>query len=121
LGHSPKGLALIALASSFASVAWALLVANLVSTSEQATIFTGVCNLVLGALGGVMVPRFIMPPTMQHLSLWSPMAWGLDGFLEVFLKSGGVPEVWPHALKLLLFGLACLILAAISLERRSAR
>lgn len=117
LGHSPGGLAAIALASSFASVAWALLIANLVSTSEQATIFTGVSTLVLGALGGVMVPRFIMPITMQHLSEFSPLAWGLDGFLEIFLKGGGLPEVLPHAAKLITFGLVSLLLAAYSLGK----
>ena len=118
LGHSPAGLALIALAASFASVAWALLIANIVSTTEQATIFTGVSTLVLGAIGGVMVPRFIMPLAMQRLSAFSPLAWGLDGFLEVFLKGGGVAEVLPHAAKLFAFGLAALGLAAFFLGKR---
>ena len=118
LGHAPLALALMALAASFASVAWALLVANLVSTSEQATIFTGVSTLVLGALGGVMVPRFIMPITMQQLSQFSPLAWGLDGFLELFLKNGGVAEVLPHAAKLFVFGILSLLLAAQRLGRR---
>jgi ABC-2 type transport system permease protein len=118
LGHAPLALALMAMAASFASVAWALLVANLVSTAEQATIFTGVSTLVLGALGGVMVPRFIMPITMQHLSQFSPLAWGLDGFLELFLKNGGLADVLPHAAKLFAFGLLSLLLAAYRLGKR---
>jgi ABC-2 type transport system permease protein len=116
LGHSPAALGLMALAISFASVSYALLIANLVSTSEQATIFTGAANLLMGALGGIMVPRFLMPPLMQTLGSFSPMAWGLDGLLEVFLRQGGVAAVAPHALRLALFALACLALAGLRIR-----
>src|SRR5262249_50735433 len=112
LGDSPAALALIAIAVSFASVSYGLLIANVVSTSEQATIFTGVSNLLLAVIGGIMVPRFVMPPTMQDLSLFSPMAWGLEGFLDVFLRHGGVEQVAHWALRLFGFGLAALIAAA---------
>jgi len=113
LGTSWLALGLMAAAVSFASVSYSLLIANLVSTSEQATIFTGAANLLMAAVGGIMVPRFLMPPLMQALSDWSPMAWGLDGFLDVFLRQGGVAMAAPAALKLVLFGLACLVAAAL--------
>ncbi len=116
LGTSPAALGLMALAVSFASVSYALLIANLVSTSEQATIFTGAANLLMAAVGGIMVPRFLMPPLMQTLSGYSPMSWGLDGFLDVFLRQGGVAMAAPEALKLALFGLACLTAAAVCIR-----
>ena len=118
LGHAPLALLLIVLASGFAAVSYALVIANLVSTAEQATIFTGVANLLMAAIGGIMVPRFIMPAAMQAISLHSPMAWGLEGFLEVFLRQGGVAAVLPWVLHLLFFGLACLALAALSMRLR---
>jgi ABC-2 type transport system permease protein len=121
LGHSPAGLLLMALSLSFASVSFALLIANLAGTAEQATIFTGVCNLVLAALGGIMVPRFIMPPAMQSMSLASPLAWGLEGFLDIFLRQGGLKTVLPWAGLLFTFGLACLGLAGILLGRQRAK
>ena len=116
LGVSMSALLLMAAAMSFASVSYALLIANLVTTSEQATIFTGAANLLMAAVGGIMVPRFLMPPLMQTLSDWSPMAWGLDGFLDVFLRQGGVTMAAPAALKLVLFGLACLAAAALRIR-----
>ncbi|MGH8307469.1 MAG: ABC transporter permease, partial [Gammaproteobacteria bacterium] len=115
LGHAPLALCLMALAASFASVAYALLIANLVSTSEQATIFTGVANLLMAAVGGIMVPSFLMPPVMQALSHYSPMAWGLQGFLDVFLRQGGLRMVVPQAALLFGFGIACLVLAGLRL------
>lgn len=121
LGHAPLALGLMALMVSFAAVAYALLIANLASTSEQATIFTGVANLLMAAVGGIMVPRFLMPPLMQTLSHYSPMAWGLDGFLDVFLRQGGLRAVAPQALYLFGFGLACLLLAGLRLDMRKRK
>jgi ABC-2 type transport system permease protein len=121
LGHAPAALCLMALAVSFASVSYALLVANLVSTSEQATIFTGIANLLMAAVGGIMVPSFVMPPVMQAVSHYSPMAWGLQGFLDVFLRQGGFRNVIPDATLLTGFGLACLFVAGLLLSLRKRK
>ena len=121
LGHSPAALVLMALAVSFASVSYALLIANIVQTSEQATIFTGVSNLLLAVIGGIMVPRFIMPAAMATISLYSPMAWGLEGFLDIFLRHGGVAAVAREALQLFGFGVVALLLAAFFLGRTRAK
>jgi ABC-2 type transport system permease protein len=121
LGHSAAGLAVMALSVSFAAVSYALLIANLVSTVEQATILTGVTNLVLAALGGVMVPRFVMPLAMQRISMASPMAWGLEGFLDIFLRDGNVSTVTSKALLLVAFGAASLLLAGVMLRRTSGK
>lgn len=121
LGHAPLALALMAVAASFASVAYALLIANWVATAEQAMIFTGVANLLMAAVGGIMVPRFVMPAAMQTLSAYSPMAWGLDGFLDVFLRQGGLRMVAPELLRLAIFGFVCLGLAVLSLNLRNRK
>jgi ABC-2 type transport system permease protein len=121
LGHSAAGLLVMALAVSFAAVSYALLIANIVSSVEQATILTGATNLVLAALGGVMVPRFVMPLAMQKISLASPMAWGLEGFLDIFLRDGDVATVAPKALLLFGFGVASLSSAGILLRRTSGK
>jgi ABC-2 type transport system permease protein len=64
-----------------------------------------------------MVPRFVMPAAMQEISLYSPMAWGLEGFLDIFLRHGGLAAVGDEVLKLAAFGAASLLLAAFCLGR----
>ena len=118
LGSSPAGLALIAAAVSFSAIALALLIASVARTTEQATTIGGVLNIIFGALGGIMVPTFVMPRFMQELANLSPMAWGLEGFLDIFLRDGGVADVFPESLALLLFGALVLALTVIILRRQ---
>jgi len=75
-------------------------------------------SILLGAIGGVMVPKFIMPDFMQTLANISPMSWGLDGFLDVFLRGGGISMVLNEALMLILFGVVTLGISMIMLRLR---
>jgi ABC-2 type transport system permease protein len=118
LGSSPGGLILIAVSVSFSAIALALLIASVARTTEQATTIGGVLNIIFGALGGIMVPTFVMPGFMQKLANLSPMAWGLEGFLDIFLKDGGVSDVFPESLALVLFGAVMLTLTVIILRRQ---
>jgi ABC-2 type transport system permease protein len=99
-------LALVAACTSLAAIGWALLVAVWARTLEQATVIGGVGNILAAAVGGIMVPRFVMPPAMQGVTEISPMAWALDGFHAVMLRQGGAAEVALPCLKLLALALA---------------
>jgi len=110
---------LVAAAVSLCAVAWALLVASLARTIQQATIIGGVGNILMGAVGGIMVPRFMMPAGMQQLAEWSPMAWGLESFHQIMLRQGTLAEVWPGLAKLLAFALVALLLAAWLNQRKT--
>lgn len=109
---------LVAAAVSLAAAAWALLIASLARTSEQATIVGGVGNILMGAIGGIMVPKFVMPAGMQAIAELSPMSWGLEGFHSVMLRHAGFAELLPPIGKLLAFAILSL-LAAIWLNHRA--
>ncbi len=112
LGGSLWGLFLISSATSLAAIAWALLITTVARTHVQATTLGGVSNIIFAALGGVMVPKFVMPPFMRELANVSPMSWGLEGFLDIFLRQGSALSVLPKVAALLGFALLCLILAS---------
>ncbi len=118
IGQQPLTLCVVSLSISLAAVSYALLIANAASTSDQAIIITGGGNLLMGAVGGIMVPRFLMPPVMRTLSQYSPMAWGLEGFLDVFLRQGRSGAVALSVSELLVFALICLILSGVLLKMR---
>ncbi|HEB28904.1 MAG TPA: ABC transporter permease [Porticoccus sp.] len=117
LGNSITGLLLMSSSLSVAALGYAMLVAVICRTTEQATTLGGAGNIILAALGGIMVPTVVMPEFMQTLTVVSPMSWGLQGFLDIFLRGGGVIEVMPKALSLVLLGMIMLSLAILLLRR----
>jgi len=113
-------LAAVALSTSLAAIAWGLLVAVCARTMEQATVIGGVGNILAAAIGGIMVPRFVMPENMQTLADASPMAWALDGFHAVMLRQGGAADIAVPCLKLLVLAAALLGAALWVHHRRRA-
>lgn len=118
LGSSYTGLWLIGSAVSLAAVGLALLIAAVSRTVVQATLSGGVFCLIIGALGGIMVPKAVMPPTMQQLTHVSPMSWGLEGFWDILLRYGRWQDVLPEASMLAAFGAVSWGLAALAAGRR---
>jgi ABC-2 type transport system permease protein len=118
LGDSWGGLSLMALATSFSAVSFGLLVAQLVRTHEQATISSGVLIIIMAAIGGIMVPRFLMPETMQTLAWFSPMTWGMEGYLDLFLRGGTVVDILRECAALVSFAIVMLGLALFVSNRR---
>jgi len=102
--------AAITASTSLAAIGWGLLVAVCARTMEQATVIGGVGNILAAAIGGIMVPRFVMAETMQAWVDVSPMAWALDGFHAVILRQGAAADVLAPCLKLL--SLAAVLFAA---------
>ncbi|MEN8168686.1 MAG: ABC transporter permease [Pseudomonadota bacterium] len=119
LNGSLLGLALISSATSLAAISFALLITTLATTHTQATTMGGVSNIIFGALGGVMVPKFVMPPFMRELADVSPMSWGLEGFLDIFLRNASWLEVLPEVGALLLFAMGSLTLAIFFFSRNN--
>ncbi|WP_294960509.1 ABC transporter permease [Sulfurimonas sp.] len=118
INGSLGAIATISLALSVSAIGVSTLIAVSASSSEQATTIGGIFNILLGAIGGVMVPKYIMPESMQRISEFSPMSWGLDGFLDIFLKSANASMILEDALKLFVFGIISLIISMIILRIR---
>ena len=121
INGSVAGLVFLSFALSVAAVGLSSLIAVIADSTEQATTIGGISNILLGSIGGVMVPKFFMPETMQTLANISPMSWGLDGFLDIFLKGGDFFTIVNESLMLLLFGAVLLTVSMLLLNRRLSR
>lgn len=96
---------------SVAALGLSMVVAVSARTTEQATLVSGTGNIILAALGGIMIPKFVMPVAMQRIASLSPMSWGLEGFLDILLRRGGLHEIAPEAAGLTSLGIASILLA----------
>ncbi len=101
----------LALCAALAATGFGLLVGTAARSFEQASMFGAVSVVVAAALGGVMVPVYVMPRAIRAVSAFSPLSWGLDGFLEIFVRGGGLSAVADNALLLLAFFAATLVIA----------
>ncbi|MCE7059649.1 ABC transporter permease [Dyadobacter sp. CY343] len=88
-------LALIAVVfvSSMAAVSYALMIGAFSKTEQQANGFGAISIIIFGAIGGILVPTFVMPGFMQYASNFSPLHWCLEGFYVLFLKGGSWKEL----------------------------
>lgn len=105
LGSLP---ALIAVSFALAAAAngLGLLVAALGKTEAQVDGFSVLLAITLAALGGMMVPTFIMPGVMRTISLFTPHAWALSGYHDIIIRGLGLKQVVLEVEVLL--GFACL-------------
>jgi ABC-2 type transport system permease protein len=121
LGNTPMGLVLLVISSALAASGFGILVGVLASSHEQASTFSAVSIIIAAALGGVMVPVYLMPDTMQNISIYSPLAWGLNGFLDIFVRGADLWSVLPNALGLLLFSLVTLVISIFLFKFRNQK
>jgi len=108
----------ISISISFGAVGFAILLSTLMKTTEQASTVGALISIIMGAVGGIMVPKLVMPPLMQDLSILSPMSWGLEGMLDIFVKKSGMEAIMLESTILVSFGIISLIFASIFYERR---
>lgn len=100
-------LAVMAAASGLSAIALGVLLGTLAKTQEQAAPLGATITVILAAIGGVWIPVFAMPHTMQTIAKISPMNWGLQGFYDILLRDSGCSAIAPEIGLLLAFSAIC--------------
>ena len=110
LGNLPA-LILVSLALSASANGLGLLVAAIGRTEAQVNGLSVLLAITLSALGGMMVPSFVMPGLMKTLAQFTPHAWALSGYHDVIIRGLAVREVLDEAGVLLGFAALFFLLA----------
>ncbi len=108
------------LATAICAAGLALGLVSLCRTREQAQMLSTFVILVLAAIGGSMVPRFLMPAWLQTVGWFTPHAWVIDAYQGVLWRDATVSSVYKAWGVLTASGLAGLVLAQ-TLARLSRR
>ena len=89
--------------------------------AEPATIGIGVISgLVLGALGGAMVPLEILPETIRTVAKFTPQGWAMLGFRDL-QWGGSILDIADNLGVLVAMGMALAAVASWSLRRTVTR
>jgi len=103
-------------AAALAATGYGLVIGTLAKTYEQASMFGAVSIVIAAAIGGIMVPVYVMPHMMQKISVVSPLAWGLTAFQEIFVRGGSLRAVIPQLSYLTLFFAVAIAIAGVALR-----
>ena len=79
-----------------AASSFALVLAALCKNRAQLNAVAVILILCMSALGGSMVPRYVMSETMQQVGKITFNAWALDGYIKVFWRNLPVRELAPE-------------------------
>jgi len=116
LTHLP-GFAVMTVLTAATASSFGLVLGTLCNTRQQLAGTSTTVILIMSAVGGSMFPRFLMPPFMQTLGLFTFNGWALDGYQKVFWRDAALWELWPQALVLSLLAGAFLVAARLLARR----
>jgi len=109
IGNNVPAILFATIASSLAAIGFGILVGSASGTMAQASLFGSVMVVMLGVISGTFLPVYVMPKAIQVLSLVSPMRWGIDNYLDVFIRGSGILYILPRSILLLSFFIFAMI------------
>jgi len=74
--------------------------------------------MLMSAIGGSMIPLFVMPAFMQKIAVISVNYWGIQGFYDIFWRHLPLPDIAPKIFVLVSIGLI-MTLISIRLFRKN--
>lgn len=111
-------LGLVAIVNAILGMALGLLASAFARTEFQAVQFMPVLVFPQIILGGLFMPRDQMPDVLYAISDWLPLSYAIDA-IDAVTKGDAEWDVWRPLLIVVAFVAGALVLAALTLRRRT--
>lgn len=108
---------LMIIATAFAVSGLGIFLAAVAKSRQQAQNLSTIIILVMSAIGGSMIPLFIMPSVLQKIALFSLNYWGIQGFYDIFWRTLPLEAILPKILILMGIGIV-MTLASVWLFKK---
>lgn len=113
-----SSLVLVTLICGWCAASFAICVGVFANTQEQANGFGAVVVVLMAAIGGLLVPSFVMPPSFRTIMLLSPLHWCLEAFYGLFLEDAGLWKILSKIIPLLVITVLLQIIAFWGLKHK---
>ncbi len=113
------GFLAMSLVTVCSAASFALMLATLCQTKNQLHWISIVIILAMSALGGSMVPRYLMSEQMKYWGGFTFNAWALDGYNKIFWRNLGIADLTVELAVLTTCGFIFLALARLAIVRWS--
>jgi ABC-type multidrug transport system permease subunit len=110
-------LILMIIATAFAVSSLGIFLAAIAKTRQQAQNLSTIIILIMSAIGGSMIPLFIMPAILQKIALLSVNYWGIQGFYDIFWRTLPLEAILPKIVILMSIGIV-MTLASVQLFKK---
>ncbi|MFH1436806.1 MAG: ABC transporter permease [Pseudomonadota bacterium] len=111
------GLALLTAVFSIVSIGFGFFIAAISKTLSFSAIISATLSIVMAAVSGIMVPKFVMPRFMQTVGRFTPHGWALDGYLDLLVRDRGMVHILPYVGILCLFAIVIYALAIARMRK----
>lgn len=98
-------LILMIIATAFAVSSLGIFLAAVAKTRQQAQNLSTIIILIMSAIGGSMIPLFLMPTILQKIALLTLNYWGIQGFYDIFWRALPFEEILPKIIILISIGI----------------
>ena len=117
-GHQYFAILLATISAGLAAIGFGLLVGTCSTTHGQAALFGSVMVIILGIISGTFLPVHLFPEPVQVISMISPIRWGIENYLDLFVRGADLVTVLPNILFLLLFFICAMIVSVFIFARQ---
>jgi ABC-2 type transport system permease protein len=95
-----------------------LVIAAFARTEEQAAGLQIVLVISMSAIGGAMVPSFLIPEVVRTVAMATPVHWAMQGFTDIFWRQKGLEGILDECGVLLLMSVVLMSVSVIVFRRR---
>ncbi|HEX6140861.1 MAG TPA: ABC transporter permease [Candidatus Limnocylindria bacterium] len=113
----PLGTAAIIVSFALVATGAAMLIGSWARNESQVGAFGAGGGMMLGLLGGTMVPLAVFPEVMRTIARVTPHAWAMEGFRKMLDEGAGVLQILPEVAVLVGFAVVLIGLAVVVLRR----
>jgi len=104
-------LLLMILTTAFAVSSFGIFLVAIAKTRQQLQGLSTIIILTMSAVGGSMIPIFVMPAIMQKIAMVSVNYWGIQGFYDIFWRNLPLIDILPKMGILIGIGLIMTIIS----------
>ena len=110
-------LLLMIITTGFAVSSFGIFLVSIAKSRQQLQGFSTIIIMLMSAIGGSMIPLFVMPEIMQKIAVISVNYWGIQGFYDVFWRSLPLSEILPKMAVLVAIGFVMTLISIRMFKR----
>lgn len=107
-------LIILLIATAFACTSFGIFLAAVCKSRKQVESLSTIIILVMSAIGGSMIPFFLMPPFMRKMAVFTVNHWSIQGIYDIFYRHLPTVNILEKSLVLFLIGI---VISLISIYR----